>query len=58
MRDMVLSPVVRAQKPKVIVISAPPPRQRVQEVPGKGKIRDEATAVKYAQELKCVSKEL
>jgi hypothetical protein len=58
MKDIVLSPIVRAQRPKIVFISAPPPRQKVQEVPLKGKIRDEATALQYAQELRCVIEEL
>jgi hypothetical protein len=58
MRDMILSPLVRAQRPKIILISAPPPRQKVEEVPVKGKIRDEATALQYAQDLRRVSEEL
>jgi hypothetical protein len=58
MKDIVLSPIVRAQRPKIVLISAPPPRQKVQEVLFKGKIRDEATALQYAQELRCVTEEL
>ncbi|KAJ8127193.1 hypothetical protein O1611_g6445 [Lasiodiplodia mahajangana] len=34
------------------------PRQKVREVPLKGKIRDEATALQYAQELRYVAEEL
>jgi hypothetical protein len=58
MKDIVLSPAVTAQRPKIILISAPPPRQQVQVVPRKGKIRDEATALQYAQELRWVAEEL
>jgi hypothetical protein len=58
MREMVLSPPVRAQRPKIILISAPPPRQEAQNVLVKGLIRDEATALQYAQELRCVTEEL
>ena len=57
-RDMISSPVIEAQKPKIVLISAPPPRDKVQEIPIKGKIRDEATALQYAEELRRVSEEL
>jgi hypothetical protein len=58
MTDMVMSPAVRAQKPKILLISAPPPRDRTQEVDGRGKIRDEDTALQYAQELQCACNKL
>jgi hypothetical protein len=58
MTDMILSTEVRALKPNILLTSAPPPIERIQVVPGKGKTRDEDTASEYAQELKSVSESL
>jgi len=57
-RDMIMLPTLRAQNPKIILITPPPPRGRIQETPVKGKIRDEDTVLEYGQELKRVGETL